>query len=237
MGEKNIRKIGVFDVLKAPLNPIGAFNAEQFKQDARDMISEGSRKMIVDLGALDFLYSDAFNAFMLIKGELGPYHGSLGILTSDEVVLNTLNNAGINKSIKIYNSESEITEASSAFEAESKAKDEKAQAKKSVSVEATDLEAASKVDIPEEVTVPVSNQSPPTQVRRSGNAPSGGKKSSQRFVRSFSSSLTDNIELEDLNLPEDAESESKGNGMMIFLVILLLGLIGAGAWYYLNYMK
>jgi hypothetical protein len=35
---KNYREVGIFDLLSAPLNPIGAFDAEQFKKDVRALI-------------------------------------------------------------------------------------------------------------------------------------------------------------------------------------------------------
>ena len=69
---KNYREVGIFDLLSAPLNPIGAFDAEQFKKDARKLIDDNpdDKFVAVDLTGLDFVYSDAYNAFVQFQSEL-----------------------------------------------------------------------------------------------------------------------------------------------------------------------
>jgi len=50
----NYRAVGLFDLLSAPITPIGAFDAEQFKKDVRPFLDKGSAFVAVDLTGLDF---------------------------------------------------------------------------------------------------------------------------------------------------------------------------------------
>lgn len=105
---KNYREVGKFDVMEAPRNPIGAFDAEQFKTEAMKMIEAGTLALVVDLGDLDFLYSDAFNAFSLIHQKLIARQGSLGILASDDLAVKSLLQAGVDRYVEVYRSESAL---------------------------------------------------------------------------------------------------------------------------------
>lgn len=104
----NYREVGQFHVLNAPRNPIGAFDAERFKNISMTLITQGTRHLILDLSELDFLYSDAFNAFMVIQGEFNLCQGSFGMITNDETVLHTLNTAGISNKMPIYANETDL---------------------------------------------------------------------------------------------------------------------------------
>ena len=55
----NYRAAGLFDLLSAPVTPIGAFDAEQFKKDVEPLLEKGSVFIAVDLSGLDFLYKRA----------------------------------------------------------------------------------------------------------------------------------------------------------------------------------
>ena len=55
----NYRAVGLFDLVSAPVTPIGSFDAEQFKQDVKPLLEKGSAFIGVDVTGLDFLYSDA----------------------------------------------------------------------------------------------------------------------------------------------------------------------------------
>ena len=60
---KNYREVGVFDLISAPLNPIGAFDAEQFKKDVRALLAE---MLDMDLEALsEQLWTNSCKAFNL----------------------------------------------------------------------------------------------------------------------------------------------------------------------------
>jgi len=111
-GLSNYREIGKFDVLVAPRNPIGAFDAEQFKKDALELFEKGSQNIVVDLDNLDFLYSDAFNAFSLIHQKLVTRSGTLGILASDDLAVKSLQQAGVDRYVKVFRTEPEIMVAS-----------------------------------------------------------------------------------------------------------------------------
>ncbi len=105
---KNYREVGIFDLLSAPLNPIGAFDAEQFKIDAQVLLDQGSKHVAVDLTGLDFLYSDAYNAFMQFQQALSRVDGSLGILTDNKIIIDGLHRAGLDRSVHVFREEAAL---------------------------------------------------------------------------------------------------------------------------------
>jgi anti-anti-sigma regulatory factor len=110
-GLSNYRAVGKFDVLEAPRSPTGLFDAEQFKKDALDLFDKGSNNIVVDLGNLDFLYSDAFNAFSTIHQKLESRAGSLGILAMDDLAVQSLQNSGVDRYVKVFRKEPELMAA------------------------------------------------------------------------------------------------------------------------------
>jgi len=110
-GLSNYREVGKFDVLEAPRNPIGAFDAEQFKKEALLLFDKGSNDIVVDLGNLDFLYSDAFNAFSMVHQKLSSRSGTLGILAADELAVKSLQQAGVDRYVKVFRVEPELMAA------------------------------------------------------------------------------------------------------------------------------
>lgn len=92
---KNYREVGIFDLLSAPLNPIGAFDAESFKVDVRALINKKSNFIAVDLTGIDFLYSDAYNALMLFQKELATTGGVIGILTNNKIIIDGLDRKSV----------------------------------------------------------------------------------------------------------------------------------------------
>lgn len=109
---KNYREVGVFDLLSAPLNPIGAFDAERFKVDVRALIDKKSNYIAVDLTGIDFLYSDAYNALMLFQKELAATGGVIGLLTNNKIIMDGLHRAGLDKKVKLFNAESALMDYS-----------------------------------------------------------------------------------------------------------------------------
>ena len=105
---KNYREVGIFDLLSAPLNPIGAFDAEQFKIDAQVLLAQGSKHVAVDLTGLDFLYSDAYNAFMQFQQALSRVEGTLGILTNNKIIIDGLHRAGLDRSVHVFREEAAL---------------------------------------------------------------------------------------------------------------------------------
>jgi len=107
---KNYREVGIFDLLSAPLNPIGAFDAEQFKKDARKLIDDNpdDKFVAVDLTGLDFVYSDAYNAFVQFQGELSGKGGMLALLSNSATIADGLKKAGLDRSLKVFAAEAEM---------------------------------------------------------------------------------------------------------------------------------
>ena len=101
---KNYREVGIFDLMSAPLNPIGAFDAEQFKKDVRDLLAEkpDEKYLAVDLTGLDFVYSDAYNAFIQFQQEMDDRKGIFAVLTSNQTILIGLKKAGLDKNIMVF---------------------------------------------------------------------------------------------------------------------------------------
>ena len=107
---KNYREVGIFDLLSAPLNPIGAFDAEQFKKDVRALIDANpdDKFVAVDLMGLDFVYSDAYNAFIQFQQELSSKGGMLALLSNSKTIADGLMKAGIASKLKVFSFEAEM---------------------------------------------------------------------------------------------------------------------------------
>ena len=107
---KNYREVGIFDLLSAPLNPIGAFDAEQFKKDARALIDANpdDKFVAVDLMGLDFVYSDAYNAFIQFQQELSSKGGMLALLSNSKTIADGLMKAGLASKLKVFSFEAEM---------------------------------------------------------------------------------------------------------------------------------
>ena len=107
---KNYREVGIFDLLSAPLNPIGAFDAEQFKKDVRALIDANpdDKFVAVDLMGLDFVYSDAYNAFIQFQQELSSKGGMLALLSNSKTIVDGLMKAGLASKLKVFSFEAEM---------------------------------------------------------------------------------------------------------------------------------
>lgn len=101
----NYRAVGLFDLLSAPITPIGAFDAEQFKKDVRPLLDKGSAFVAVDLTGLDFLYSDACSAFNQVRAELSQKNGAFALLTDNDIVVDCIRKAGLDKSLLVFRKE------------------------------------------------------------------------------------------------------------------------------------
>jgi anti-anti-sigma regulatory factor len=125
---KNYREVGIFDLLSAPLNPIGAFDAEQFKNDAESLLKRKSTFIAVDLTGLDFLYSDAYNAFTQLQKELSLKKGSVGILTNNKTIIDGMHRVGLDHSVLIFRAEADMM----GYSIKEEEKEEKAKQKETV---------------------------------------------------------------------------------------------------------
>lgn len=104
----NYRAVGLFDLLSAPITPIGAFDAEQFKKDVRPLLDKGSTFVAVDLTGLDFLYSDACSAFNRVREELSEKNGAFALLTDNDIVVDCIRKAGLDKSLLVFRKEADM---------------------------------------------------------------------------------------------------------------------------------
>lgn len=104
------KNVGLFLVLPAPLNPIGAFDAERFKSNFRTIMGydAGFKFVAVDLSGLDFVYSDAYNAFMQCHQELSNKNGAFAVLADKDSLANNLRKVGLERFIRIFMSEAEM---------------------------------------------------------------------------------------------------------------------------------
>lgn len=104
----NCRAVGLFDLLSAPITPIGAFDAEQFKKDVRPFLDKGSAFVSVDLTGLDFLYSDACSAFNQVRQELAEKGGAFALLTDNDTVVECIRKAGLDKTLLVFRKEADM---------------------------------------------------------------------------------------------------------------------------------
>ena len=105
---KNYREVGLFDVLIAPISPLKTFDAENFKAEASQLLEGSTINLVVDLAGLDFLYSDAYNAFMVIQSKVAEKSGVFGILTSNEIIIKGLQQAGLDRVVHVFNREADV---------------------------------------------------------------------------------------------------------------------------------
>lgn len=106
----NTKNVGVFLVLRAPLNPIGAFDAEVFKSNFRTFVTENpdAKCVGVDLSGLDFVYSDAYNAFIQFHQELSRRNGTFAVLANKESLAQSLKKVGLERFIRIFRTVEEM---------------------------------------------------------------------------------------------------------------------------------
>lgn len=215
MTQVNIKNIGSFLVLPAPLNPIGAFDAEAFKASFRSLVDANAEALYiaVDLSGLDFVYSDAYNAFVQFQGELSGKGGMLALLSNSATIADGLKKAGLDRSLKVFAAEAEMM----SFSLHSHGP-------------AEPLPPASPVPEPE--VAPVASQNvhsaldaeQPRAERRTGH--------NRRFTKSFNAVVKDEKKLaaKGMNMPFEEESSS---GKTVFFIILILLVLGGAVAYFL----
>jgi len=217
---KNYREVGIFDLLSAPLNPIGAFDAEQFKKDARKLIDDNpdDKFVAVDLMGLDFVYSDAYNAFVQFQCELSGKGGMLALLSNSATIADGLKKAGLDRTLKVFDAEAEMMTFS--------------------------LHSHDPVELPpREQAAPAASAEPeavPVASQNGGHAPSmSGEFRSERrtghnrrFTKSFNAVVKDEKKLasKGMNMPFEEESSS---GKTVFFIILILLILGGLAAFFL----
>lgn len=211
-GLSNYREVGKFDVLEAPRNPIGAFDAECFKKEALELYDKGSNNIVVDLGNLDFLYSDAFNAFSMVHQKLASRSGTLGILASDDLAVKSLQQAGVDRYVKVFRTEPELMSAS---------------------LQSTPAKTSSipVVEVPSSGSV-MSGSMPPSMEQ----APA---KRAHKFTQSFNSTLSTPEEaaadLKGMGSAFDSEMQIKSsNKGLVIGILVVLAAAGGAAFFFLR---
>ena len=212
---KNYREVGIFDLLSAPLNPIGAFDAEQFKKDVRALLAEKTDEkfLAVDLTGLDFVYSDAYNAFIQFQQEMDDRKGMFAILTNNQTILDGLKKAGLDKNIKVFAYEADMMSFSLQASAPAESKPE--------------------VEVVPEEPAPVASQNMGSTMGSIEGAPSAHLDrhtgAHRRFTKSFNAIANEEPEentsnKKGLDVPFDDEPSSAKT--VIIVVLLLLAAVG-----------
>lgn len=207
---KNYREVGVFDLLSAPLNPIGAFDAERFKKDVRALLDERSEDkfVAVDLTGLDFLYSDAYNALLMFQTELSARGGMMAMLTNNSMIVDGLKKAGLDKKLKVFSFEAEMM----SFSLHNQAPREPAM----ITIEPNEPVGEA----------PVTSQN----TYSSSSAVSGGSLDRhtgghRKFTKSFNAISKDEEKLarKGMNMPFDEEKSPARTVLTIILLVVLIG--------------
>lgn len=207
---KNYREVGNFDLISAPLNPIGAFDAEQFKKDVRQLLTDkqDEKFLAVDLTGLDFVYSDAYNAFIQFQQEMHNRGGMFAVLTNNKIIVDGLKKAGLDKTIRVFSFEEDMM----SFSLQSQSSEQESSAEETVEQEPVRGAVAS-------------------QNTRGGEAPKASQSldrrtgTHRRFTKSFNAIVKDEKKKKGgLDVPFDEEPSSVRT--VIIVVLLLLAAIG-----------
>lgn len=206
---KNYREVGVFDLLSAPLNPIGAFDAEQFKKDARALIDSlpDDKFVAVDLMGLDFVYSDAYNAFLQFQHELSAKGGMLALLSNSATIMDGLKKVGLDRKLKVFAYEAELMSFSLQSQPELS---EQAPAEESQPAPVASQNVRSSSSL-----VPDDDQ--PRAERKTGHM--------RRFTKSFNAITKDEKKLakQGMAMPFDEEKSSGTTVLAIITIIVVVG--------------
>ena len=213
---KNYREVGIFDLMSAPLNPIGAFDAEQFKKDVRALLAEKTDEkfLAVDLTGLDFVYSDAYNAFIQFQQEMEDRKGLFAVLTNNQTIVDGLKKAGLDKNIRVF-----------AYEADMM----------SFSLQARSPEGPATVEINDEPSSAVASQNVGSiEVAPSPHLDRRTTGSHRRFTKSFNAIAKEESvsKKKGLDVPFDDEPSSAKTVIIVFL-LLFAAVGGVLAFFYI----
>jgi anti-anti-sigma factor len=115
------RTVGVFEVLSVHLEADQAFDAGRLRQETLRLVEKGTKRIVVDLGSIDYLYSDSINAFVALNRRLLESSGRLGILVPHTKVHEILTRAGLENIMRLYRNEAELLGDSREFMRQSSA--------------------------------------------------------------------------------------------------------------------
>jgi anti-anti-sigma factor len=100
--------VGIFDVVSARLADGEVFDSAKLKNTVRFLIENDMRNVVIDLGNLEYLYSDTINAFIASNRHMLEVSGRIAILTEHPKVQDILKRAGLDNIMRIYRSEAEM---------------------------------------------------------------------------------------------------------------------------------
>ena len=214
---KNYREVGVFDLISAPLNPIGAFDAEQFKKDVRALLAEKKDEqfLAVDLTGLDFVYSDAYNAFIQFQQEMEDRRGMFAVLTNNKIIVDGLRKAGLDKNIKVFAQEADMM----SFSLQSQSPEGE-----SVAAESSSEPAA----------VASQNVSAPAESAPAQHLDRRATGLHRRFTKSFNAIAKEESRKKKKGLDVPFDEEPSSAKTVIIVVLLLLAAVGGAlAFFYI----
>jgi len=84
------------------------FDSAKLKNTIRFLIENDMRNIVIDLGNLEYLYSDTINAFIASNRHMLEVSGRIAILTEHPKVQDILKRAGLDNIMRIYRSEAEM---------------------------------------------------------------------------------------------------------------------------------
>lgn len=220
MAVKNYREVGIFDLLVAPLNPIGAFDAEQFKKDVQELLSEkmDEKFLAVDLSGLDFVYSDAYNAFIQFQEEMESRGGMFALLTSNKIIIDGLKKAGLDKRFRILASEEDMM----SFSLQIQSPEESQSA--SPAAPAVEEPAESVTPVAAVASQNVAGSMDETRIVPPTSRPTGNHR---RFTKSFNAIPKEDAQSQKKGLDVPFDEEPSSARTVIVVILLLLIAVGA----------
>lgn len=209
MTQENIKNIGSFLVLPAPLNPIGAFDAEAFKASFRSLVDANAEALYiaVDLSGLDFVYSDAYNAFMQCHQELSNKNGLFAVLADMESLASSLRKVGLERFIRIFSKEEDMA----AYVPVNASKISKTPPKNETDLKSPNIPAAATTD----AAAPAASEAP---VAETASATPAAPEKKPEFHGLDKNPL---------------EDESSSSGGCVFVVVVLLIAIAVAAYFFM----
>lgn len=109
---KNYREVGLFDLLSPPLTPIGLVDGQLLGAQIKELIESGSLQIVLDCSGLDFLYSDTLTILAQAHQILQHKNGTLGIMSTSESIVNSINKSALADLMTIYPVETDLIQAS-----------------------------------------------------------------------------------------------------------------------------
>ncbi len=100
--------MGIFDVVSARLSDGEVFDSAKLKNTIRFLIENDMRNIVIDLGNLEYIYSDTINAFIASNRQMLEVSGRIAILSEHPKVQDILKRAGLDNIMRIYRSEAEM---------------------------------------------------------------------------------------------------------------------------------